>query len=296
MTGDSSPAIDPVSPTGLQLLFHRHGFRPRRHLGQTFLIDRNIVHKIVGAAELRGEEPVLEVGAGAGAVTRVLTKRGRRVVAVEIDSVLVGILREMLGEEAEVVEADLLELEWVDLLGADKDGQWHVVANLPYAITGPAILKLLDGAGWFRRMVLLVQQEVADRLLAAPGSRSRGLLTVLVEAAAAATLIGKVTRTCFLPQPRVDSAILALDVRRSRALPPGLEDMFRRVVKAAFSMRRKTLVNSLSRARGLRLSKEEAAEVLSQCGIDPRRRAETLSVQEFVLLAKAVQAGREGTH
>ncbi len=295
MTGDSSAAVDPVSPTGLQLLFHRHGFRPRRRLGQTFLIDRNIVHKIVGAAELSGGEPVLEVGAGAGAVTRVLMKRARRLMAVEIDSVLAAILRETLGEEVEVVEADLLELDWVDLLGADKGGEWHVVANLPYAITGPAILKLLDGAGWFRRMVLMVQQEVADRLLAPPSGRSRGLLTVLVEAAAAVTLIGRVSRTCFLPQPRVDSAILALDVRRSRVLPPGLEDMFRCVVKAAFSMRRKTLTNSLSGARGLRLSKEEAAGVLSQCGIDPRRRAETLSVQEFVLVAKAVQAGGEGT-
>lgn len=295
MVEDGSAALDPLVPAQLRLLFRKHEFRPRRRLGQTFLVDRNIAHKIVRAAELTGEEEVIELGAGAGAVTSVLTRSARRVVAVEVDPTLVAMLRETVGSAAEIVHADLLTLKWADILGAERCGSWQVVANLPYAITGPAILKLLQGADWFADMVIMVQEEVAERLLAEPGNRNRGLLTVLVEAAAEVSSLGRVSRTCFFPRPRVDSTILRLSLRRPGLVPAQLADDFGAVVRAAFSSRRKTLANALSQGTGSKLPKEEAALVLSDCGIDPSRRAETVSAQEFLHLAKALHVkGTDG--
>ncbi len=292
MAEETSATLDPLVPAQLRLLFRGHGFRPQRRLGQTFLVDRNIAHKIVRAARLTPEEQVVEVGAGAGAVTVPLTHAAGRVLALEVDPRLVAILRETVGAAAEIVEGDLLALNWEEVLSPRRSGSWRVVANLPYAITGPAILKLLEGAGWFSRMVIMVQEEVAQRLLAPPGDRQRGLLTVLVEAAAEASSLGRVSRTCFFPRPRVDSAMLALDVRRPEMVPPAFADCFRKLVRAAFSSRRKTLANAISHAYRPELSKQEASGLLSQCGLDPSRRAETVSVEEFLLLAKGLTAKR----
>ncbi len=290
MTQHFSAGADPVSPGQLRALFRRHGFRPRRRLGQTFLVDPNIVRKLVRAAELTGEECVVEVGAGAGGVTRALAEKARRVIAIEIDPALVSMLRETVGEEAEIVQADVLSVEWGALLAAEHRGKCRLVANLPYAITGPAVLHLLEGVEWFDLLLVMVQEEVAQRLLAPPGGRARGMLTVLVEAACDIQALGKVARTCFFPRPQVDSAILLLRPRESPLAPPGLEEPFRQVVKAAFGARRKTLSNSLSHSPALGLAKEEALALLSHAEIDAGRRAEGLSAEEFVALANAFAA------
>jgi len=288
---EHSPArIDPAARTRLRILFQRHGFRPRRRLGQTFLVDANIVQKAIRALDLTGEECVVDVGAGAGAVTRALAERARRVIAIEVDAALVTILGETVGDAAEIVRGDALALEWDDLLRGETRGRCRLIANLPYAITGPAIIHLLDGIEWFDRLVIMVQEEVAERLLAPAGRRARGLLTVLVEAACDIRMVGRVARTCFLPRPQVDSTILALEPRRPGLVAPGLEQTFRRIVKAAFGTRRKTLSNALSQSPALGLAKEEAVALLSQCDIDPSRRAEALSAEEFVRLAKAFAA------
>ena len=290
MTEHSPARIDPAARTRLRILFQRHGFRPRRRLGQTFLVDANIVQKAIRALDLTGEECVVDVGAGAGAVTRALAERARRVIAIEVDAALVTILGETVGDAAEIVRGDALALEWDDLLRGETRGRCRLIANLPYAITGPAIIHLLDGIEWFDRLVIMVQEEVAERLLAPAGRRARGLLTVLVEAACDIRMVGRVARTCFLPRPQVDSTILALEPRRPGLVAPGLERTFRRIVKAAFGTRRKTLSNALSQSPALGLAKEEAVALLSQCDIDPSRRAEALSAEEFVRLAKAFAA------
>jgi 16S rRNA (adenine1518-N6/adenine1519-N6)-dimethyltransferase len=288
---EHSPAkIDPAARSRLRILFQRHGFRPRRRFGQTFLVDANIVQKAIRALNLTGEECVVEVGAGAGAVTRALAEQARRVIAIEVDPALVTILGETVGDAAEIVHGDALALEWDDLLRGETRGRCRLIANLPYAITGPAIIHLLDGIEWFDQLVIMVQEEVAGRLLAPAGRRARGLLTVLVEAACDIRMVGRVTRTCFLPQPKVDSTILALNPRRPGLVPPALEQTFRRLVKAAFGTRRKTLSNALSHSPALDLPKEDAVALLSQCDIDPGLRAEDLSAQEFVRLAEAFAA------
>ena len=294
MSRDSADRPDPTSRSQLRALFREHGFRPRRRFGQTFLVDANIVRKIVGVADLSGGEPVLEVGAGAGAVTRVLAERARRVVAIEIDPTLVAILDETVGEGAEIVRADVLEVDWAGLLGDEGGGSWRVVANLPYAITGPAILRLMDARQWLDRLLIMVQEEVAERLVAGPGVRARGMLTVMLEAVCEKNLVARVPRTCFWPKPRVDSAVVALTVRRPPLVPEELEPVFRQVVKAAFASRRKTLVNALARAAPLESAKEEVEACLAESGIEPRRRAESLSAEEFVALAAAVSRRQRG--
>ena len=285
MTREVSASPNPTSRTQLRALFRGHGFHPRRELGQTFLVDDNIAHKVVRAAGLSGSEPVLEIGPGTGAVTRLLAAQARRVVAIEIDPVLVAVLSGTVGSAAEVVLGDFLKVDLDQLLSSEAPGSWRCVANLPYAITGPAIIRLLGNTAWFDRLVIMVQQEVADRLLAPPGGRARGLLTVLTEAACAISSAGAVSRRCFFPQPKVDSTILVLAVRRPALVPPDLQAEFWRVVKAAFSTRRKTLANCLSGASGLGMAKEDAVQLLSSSGVEPGRRAETLTPQEFLAIA-----------
>lgn len=287
MTSARPPGLNPTSPAQLRALFTRLGFRPRRSLGQNFLIDDNIVRKIVAAADLGSRPPVVEIGAGAGAVTRALSEVAPTVLAVEIDPTLAALLRDTLEPTVQVVEADLLALDWSRLFPGPRAGGWRLVANLPYAITGPAILKLLEARHWVDRFVIMVQAEVADRLISPPGGRSRGLLSVLVQAACRAELSRRVRRTCFWPAPRVDSALLTLDVRRPHLVPPAAEAAFDRLVRAAFGTRRKTILNSLAHAADLPLDKPAAADLLSDACIEPGRRAETLAVEDFLRLAQA---------
>jgi 16S rRNA (adenine1518-N6/adenine1519-N6)-dimethyltransferase len=285
VTEETPTRPNPTSRAQLRALFGKRRFRPRKELGQTFLVDGNIAQKIVRAAALTGAEPVLEVGPGAGAVTRFLVEQARRVVAIEIDPTLISVLDETVGPTVEVIKADFLKVDLAQILSSEQPGSWCCVANLPYAITGPAILRLLEHAAWFDRIVIMVQQEVADRLLAPPGQRARGLLTVLAGAACVVTAAGTVSFRCFYPRPKVDSTILVFTPRRPPLVPADAQQAFERVVKAAFSTRRKTLENALSHSPLLGLSKEDAAALLSQSGIDATRRAESLTAEEFISIA-----------
>jgi len=293
VTDQGGGRLDPTSRRQLRASLNAHGFRPRRALGQTFLTDANIVRKILATAEIGGEDSVLEIGPGAGALTHALAEAARRVVAIEIDATLVAMLQETLGERVEVIRADVLQVDWPSLLGSEGAGKWKVVANLPYAITGPALLKLLDAHDWIERLTIMVQSEVAERLVAAPGSRARGILSVLLQAMGEVSLRLRVPRTCFWPTPRVDSAVVSLTLQRPPLLPPALAGAFRRVVRGAFGTRRKMLVNSLAQSPELALGKEEAQRLLLACEIAPQRRAESLEVEEFLSLARAYAARAE---
>lgn len=283
---ESSP--NPTSPKQLSELFRAHAFRPSKSLGQSFLIDGNIAGKIVRAAALDASSAVLEIGPGAGAVTRVLAAQARRVVAVEIDSTLVRILTHTVGDRVEVIQGDILRVEVDALLATEPLGSWTLVANLPYSITGPALMRALELARWFRRMIVMVQKEVAGRLLAPPGGRERGLLTVLLEAYCEVAPVGLVSRHCFLPPPKVDSTILACSVRRPALVPVADQAALRTVVKAAFSTRRKTILNALSGASGLGLKREGVARLLDEVGIAPGLRAESIPTAQYLALAAAL--------
>lgn len=259
----------------------RGGGGRRKALGQNFLIDEAIAHETVVAAGIHGGDSVLEIGPGHGVLTRPLLATGAQVFAVEIDERLAGALAENAPPELTVERADFLRFDLQRL----PAGPLLVVANLPYS-TGTAILeRLLTRPERFPRIVVMLQKEVADRVAAEPGSRSYGSLSVLTALWAEASVVLDVPPSCFRPRPKVDSAVVRLDVSESPRVAVEDVDAFRRVVRAAFGQKRKMLRNTLRAAFG-----DDAAAVLERTGIDGRRRAETLTLEEFARLTDEADA------
>ena len=256
--------------------------RPLKRLGQHFLVDPNIVRKIVAAAAVQPGETVLEIGPGRGALTRALCAVAKQVVAVELDQKLGDYLKEQLRDchNLDLRLGDALEFPYATL----PEGT-VVVANLPYYVSTPVLFKLLEARQRIDRMVLMLQTEVARRLTAKPGSSDYGILSVLTQVAAEPSLAFRVSPNCFCPKPDVGSTVVSLVMRRQHVVPAEDEARFVRTVRAAFAHRRKTLANSL-RDEGLRA--EQVAKALARTGIVPSRRAETLSIEEFAALAAAL--------
>jgi 16S rRNA (adenine1518-N6/adenine1519-N6)-dimethyltransferase len=263
---------------------NRHGRARRRRLGQHFLVDPDVARRTLALADLAPGATVLEIGPGRGALTEVLLSAGLRVVAVELDAELAAELEARRLAGLTVVQGDFLRLD----LGSLPAQPMPVVANLPYS-SGTAILaRLLEAAPRFPRIVVMLQREVAERLCALPGSRAYGALTVLTALRAVARLGFVVPPEAFRPRPEVESATVRLDV--SPAPRAGVVDpvAFRRVVHFAFAQRRKSLRNALGAGLGAQAAADAA---LARAAIDPRRRAETLSLEEFATLTVAVAEG-----
>lgn len=272
----------------VRALLRRHRVQARKGLGQNFLVDANVLAKILAAAELTPDSRVLEVGAGIGTLTRELARHAGRVLVVELDRSLRPVLQETLAglEHVHVVYGDVLKLDLPALLTEHGCPPCSVVANIPYQITSPLLGLLLENKRFFQRLVLMVQKEVAQRLVAHPGSSEYGAMSVFVQYHAKAQLVTTVSRHSFLPPPNVDSAVVRLDPRPEPPQPVSDEKQLFAVVHAAFAARRKTLLNTLS--GGLARPKEAVAAALQRAGIDPQRRGETLSVAEFITLAEAL--------
>jgi 16S rRNA (adenine1518-N6/adenine1519-N6)-dimethyltransferase len=297
-----------TSPTRLRPLLERHGLWLRKRFGQHFLCDANILKKIVAAAEIEPGAAVLEIGAGIGTLTVALAETGARVVAVEVDHRLLPLLRENLADfdNVQVVHADILKTQPARMLASRRGApprapglgrpqraaptivpRWKVVANLPYSITAPVLLHLLRQRPRPELMVLMVQKEVADRLLSPPGAKEYGSLAVLVQAFMEVERVAAVSQTCFFPAPKVESAIIRLRPRKKALVPLRLTAIFEQVLRASFGQRRKTLLNALS-GSALGLSRPGAAAALEAAGIQPHLRAESLGIPEFVALARCV--------
>lgn len=258
-------------------LLRRHGLRPKKSWGQNFLGDANVLARIAAAAQVGPGDTAIELGAGLGHLTEQLVATGARVVAVERDRDLARVLREELPA-AQVVEANAATFSIRELAG----GPATVVGNLPYHLTTQILFRCLDQLPDVRRLVFLVQAELADRLAAGPGSRTYGQLSVMAQARCRVDALFDVPAGAFLPRPEVDSKVVALTpLAAPRARLAGT-DAFAKTVRAAFGQRRKTLQNALL-GGGL----EGVAEALAAAGIDGARRAETLSVEEFDRLAAA---------
>ncbi len=265
--------IDPADPEQLAKLLRRHRINLKHSFGQNFLIDPALRDKVADAAGDRSAE-VVEVGAGVGTLTIALAERHRRVTAVELDRTLIPALREVVdGREVEVVEADILKL---DLAERYPDGGELVVGNIPYNLTGALIRKLLDRPPRPRRLSLVVQKEVADRWTATTGA---SLATVAVQVFAMTRYAFTIPAKAFTPEPRVDSALVVLDVREKPAVDVPDMDAFFRLVEAVFQFRRKQLGGALGRIAGI--GSEAAAQRLRDLGIDPERRAQTLTLGEW---------------
>jgi len=263
-------------------LLRRHGLRARKGLGQNFLIDAEILAQIAPAADVSSGDNVIEVGPGFGALTRELLKAGANVAAVELDDNLARILREETSDShLSVLGSSILKISPEDILAeAGLKPPYKVVANIPYYITGPVLRHFLEAATPPEIMVLMVQLEVAQLLVAAPGKMS--LLSVSAQYYADTSLAFKVPAAAFLPPPKVDSAVVRLDVLGAPRLSGIDNAAFFKFVKAGFSNPRKQITNSL--ARGLACPKEAAETLLEAASIDPMRRAGTLSIEEWLTL------------
>jgi len=276
----SIPVLSPVT------LLKRYGLRPDKRLGQNFLLDPQALESITRSAGIEPTDAVLEIGAGLGSLTRYLAVSARQVVAVELDADLLAPLKSVLKPypNVRVVQGDILQLSPSELI--DQPG-YLVVANIPYYITSAIIRHLLENEPKPRRIILTIQKEVAVRICASPGDLS--LLALSVQVYGKPGIVEVIPADAFYPSPRVDSAVLVIDIYPDPLISPRLLPLFFRLIKAGYAQKRKTLRNSLS--AGLHISPSEAEALLNQIEIDPQRRAETLSIAEWDRLARTVQTG-----
>lgn len=267
-----------------RLRLEQHAISPRKSLGQNFLHDPNALEKIVSLAELPPDATVLEIGAGTGNLTRVLARTAARVVAVEVDERLLPLLHAEFGSQPHVqlLHANILEVD----VGAVLDPPYTVVANVPYYITSAILRHLLEASPRPQRLVLTVQREVAERIVAQPDDMS--LLAVSVQYYGQPQIIMRLNPAAFWPRPDVESAVVRIDVYDAPPVDVPDTPTFFRVVRAGFSLKRKQLRNALS--SGLHIAKPDAAALLAGAAIDARRRAETLTLGEWAALARAVRA------
>ena len=285
---------DIADPRSLDAALRRHGARAAKSLGQHFLVDRGVLASIVDAAELSANDDVLEIGPGPGVLTAALADHSRSVTTIEIDERMIAMLRETLGERdnVRIVRADALA---VDLYVQAERRPTRIVANLPYQITTPLLERFIGDARRPPLVVVLVQEEVARRIVATAANerapRERGYLSVFVESFAEARIVRRVPPRAFRPQPRVSSAVVTLRTRERPAFAPLDERGFLRFVSDVFRHRRKQLRSALGHEAGI--DRERAERALQETGIDPRRRAEELSVAQWVALATALGVPRE---
>ena len=288
---------DIATPSRTKEILQKHGFTFKKSLGQNFLTEPNILRKIVETAGIDETSNVIEVGPGIGALTEHLARNAAEVLAFEIDERLLPVLKDTLAPypNVTVVHQDVLQADLVKTTGDvfSRDLPIKVVANLPYYITTPIMMHFLESNLPVAEMVVMMQKEVADRISAAPGTKAYGSLTIAVQYYMEAKLAFIVPKTVFVPQPNVDSAILKLTRRKTPAVAVTDEKAFFRLTKAAFQLRRKTLWNNLTHAYG----KDDATKAwltksLAMAEIDPKRRGETLSLEEFGRLSNAMEASR----
>lgn len=273
--------------TNTRELMKKFDFRMAKSLGQNFLIDEDILKSIVLGSEVSKEDCVLEIGPGMGVLTQALCEKAGRVLAIEIDKKLMPILKVTLFgyDNVNVINDDVLRVDLKSVLRDNfGDVPAKVVANLPYYITTPIIMKLLEERLNLKSITVMVQKEVGDRLKASPGGKDYGAISAAVQYYSVPQKILDVPPASFIPPPEVDSVVMRLDIREKPPVEVKSEEMLFRVIKAAFGQRRKTLLNALT-AGSFNKSKEEIKDILGKAGIDDGRRGETLSLQEFAAIA-----------
>ncbi len=272
----------------LKQIIEEHRFKFSKSLGQNFLIDGNIVKKIVRDAGITKDDYILEVGPGIGTLTEELSLKAKKVVAVEIDKNLLPILDITLKEyrNVEIVHGDILDIDIKQLIDEKMEGgPVKVVANLPYYVTTPIIARFLEEDLNVESLTIMVQKEVAQRMVSKEGSKVYGSLSVFVNFYSEPEMLLNVPKSVFMPSPKIDSAVIRLNMKKD--LPIVDKDQFFKVVKASFSKRRKTILNALS-SYGFDLTKEEFKIALEKAGIDPKSRAEELNLEQFTSLSESL--------
>lgn len=284
------------NPTNTIAVLNRYGFSFQKKFGQNFLIDENVVEKIVRDAGVTKDDFVLEIGPGIGTMTQILCENAREVVAVEIDDKLIPILTEdtlSWYDNVTVIHEDILKLDIVKLANERNGGKpIKVVANLPYYITTPIIMGLFESHVPLDSITIMVQKEVADRMKAEPGTKDYGALSLAVQYYAEPYLAANVPPNCFIPRPNVGSAVIRLTRHEQPPVQVADEKLMFRLIRAAFNQRRKTLANSLNNSPELFFPKEQIQEAIAALDVSPSVRGEALSLEQFAQLANLLSKKR----
>ncbi len=279
--------FDLVRPQNTVAVLQKYQFHFQKKYGQNFLIDAHVLEKIISAAGITEDDFVLEIGPGIGTLTQCLCRHAGAVAAVEIDQNLIPILKDTLSEyqNVTVIHGDILKLDVKNLARESGAGKMKVIANLPYYITTPVIMGLLESNAGIERMVVMVQKEVADRMQAQPGTKDYGALSLAVQYYAKPNIVAFVPPNCFMPRPKVGSAVICLDCGQKRAVTVLNEAILFAIIRASFNQRRKTLVNGLYNAPNLSLTKSQICEAMERVGLPLQIRGEELSLDQFAKLS-----------
>ena len=269
----------------------KHNFKFKKRFGQNFITDPGILNKIVSSGDINSEDVVVEIGPGAGTLTKAIAEKAGQVIAIEIDKDLIPVLADNLADfdNIKVIEGDALKIN-LDQLVAEITGEqkpYKIVANLPYYITSPLVMHFLESEFKIQRIVIMVQKEVAQRFTGEPGTKNYGALTVSLNYYSKPKIAFFVSRNVFTPKPDVDSAVVDLEIRTEPPYQVNNINILRKLIKAAFNQRRKTLTNAL---KVLNIEKTIIAQILEDAKIDPKRRGETLTLEEFVRVANMLPA------
>ena len=269
-------------------ILSRHKFSIRKKYGQNFLVDASMLEKIVETAGIGEDDAVLEIGPGLGAMTQLLAERAGSVTAVEIDKELIPILKETLADcsNVNIINGDIMKQDLKELCGG---GKYKVVANLPYYITTPIVMKLLEENASIESITIMIQKEVAQRMQTGPGSKDYGALSLAVQYYAKPVYVCTVPPECFIPRPGVDSAVVRLDVFDTPPVKVKDPEFMFKLIRASFNQRRKTLGNAVSGDAALNISRESVQQALSSLGMDEMIRGERLTLEEFARLADVLE-------
>ena len=276
------------NPTNTIAILQKYNFNFQKKFGQNFLIDTHVLDKIIAAAHITKEDLVLEIGPGIGTMTQYLCEHARQVIAVEIDKNLIPILEDTLSEynNVKVIQNDILKVDINQLAQEENGGRpIKVVANLPYYITTPIIMGLFESHVPIENITVMVQKEVADRMQVGPGTKEYGALSLAVQYYAEPYIVANVPPNCFMPRPKVGSAVIRLTRHKENPVQVEDEALMFRLIRASFNQRRKTLVNGLCNSPEVEAGKEEILAALEQMGMSPTVRGETFGLEEFAKLA-----------
>ena len=281
------------APSTIQAIKERHNFQLSKSLGQNFITDKSVIERIVEGSDVGKDDLVIEIGPGIGVLTAEAAESAAKVVAIEIDKKLIPILAETLAEydNIRVINQDILKTDINEIIREEREagsftGGVKIMGNLPYYITTPIIMGILEKGVEADSITIMMQKEVADRIKAAPGGKIYGAISAAVQYYCEVEQVASVPKEVFVPRPKVDSVVLKLSIRKERPVDLIDEKSFFACIKAGFGQRRKTLLNSLTGVNGL--PKEDIKEILEAAGVDPARRAETLDINEFAAIANGV--------
>ena len=276
--------------TTVRQILKDYGIRPLKRFGQSFLEDKNVIHKILKISEITGEDTVVEIGAGVGIMTELIAKRARNVIALEIDPRMIQILKERLANyhNVDVIQTDVLEYDFLSATSGLTAQKLTIIGNIPYNISSQILFRLLDYRNHISSMILMFQKELADRFTAFPGTKEYGIPTVLLSMYAECSREMLIPRSCFYPEPKIMSTVLRMVIREIPRVDLQDHDFFVKIVKIVFSKRRKTLLNNLRSLHLLGFSEEDVANALRNAGIDGTRRGETLTAVELGRLCNAL--------